>query len=44
MLLARNGDGDRDQARALLTSARDEYEALGMPGWAERARELLHSA
>jgi hypothetical protein len=41
MLLARDGVGDRDRARAMLISARDEYAALGMTTWAEQAQALL---
>ena len=43
LLLARDGDGDRERAQTLLTSARDEYEAMGMATWAQRTRELLPS-
>ena len=41
---ARRGPhGDRERARALLDVACEQFQAIGMPGWIERAEALLKS-
>jgi hypothetical protein len=44
MLLDRNGPGDRQRARNLLTEARAAYEQVGMPKHVEMADALLEHA
>ena len=41
MLIDRNGPGDRDKARELLTEAIDTYRQIGMPKHVEMAEALL---
>ncbi|MEX2557995.1 MAG: AAA family ATPase [Actinomycetota bacterium] len=41
MLAERNGDGDREEARAMLEEALDLYRSLGMPRHVEMAEEQL---
>lgn len=43
MLVRRNGPGDRERARGLLTLALDTAAALGLGTIDRRGRELLHS-
>jgi class 3 adenylate cyclase len=40
MEVRRGPHGDRDRARALLDVAREQFQAIGMPGWIERAEAL----
>jgi hypothetical protein len=44
MLLQRNGPGDRDRARELLTRATSTAERFGMLELARRAEQLAASA
>ena len=41
MLLDRDGPGDRDKARALLTEAIAMYRRIGMPKHVEMAEKML---
>ncbi|MDA2937954.1 protein kinase, partial [Acidobacteria bacterium AH-259-A15] len=41
MLIDRDGPGDRDKAKQLLTEAIDAYQGMGMPKHVEMAEELL---
>jgi tetratricopeptide (TPR) repeat protein len=41
MLIERNGKGDRDKARAMLTDAIEGYSQIGMPRHVSIAQELL---
>jgi hypothetical protein len=41
MCLRRNAEGDRRQARPLLTAAIMQFRALGMTGWLRRAESEL---
>jgi tetratricopeptide (TPR) repeat protein len=41
MCLRRNAEGDRQQARPLLTAAVMQFRALGMTGWLRRAESLV---
>jgi hypothetical protein len=43
MEVRRGPDGDRDRARALLDVACEQFQAIGMPGWIERAEALRAS-
>jgi len=40
MEIRRGLHGDRDRARALLDAACEQFQAIGMPGWIERAEAL----
>jgi hypothetical protein len=40
MEIRRGPHGDRDRARALLDVACEQFQAIGMPGWIERAEAL----
>jgi hypothetical protein len=40
MEIRRGPHGDRDRARALLAVACEQFQAIGMPGWIERAEAL----
>jgi hypothetical protein len=40
MEVRRGPHGDRDRARALLDVACEQFQAIGMPGWIERAEAL----
>src|SRR5262249_27074521 len=40
MEVRRGPDGDRDRAHALLDVACEQFQAIGMPGWIERAEAL----
>src|SRR5262249_25282991 len=40
MEIRRGPHGDRDRARALLDVATEQFQAIGMPGWIERAEAL----
>ena len=44
MLLDRDGPGDRDKARQLLTEAIAMYRQIGMPKHVEMAEALLREA
>ena len=44
MEIRRGPHGDRDRARALLDVACEQFQAIGMPGWIERAEALRASA
>ena len=44
MLMDRNGPGDRDKARQLLTEAVAMYRPIGMPKHIEMAETLLGEA
>jgi hypothetical protein len=37
----RGGAGDSERADLLLATARHQFEAIGMTGWARRAERLL---
>jgi len=41
MLIDRDGPGDRDKARELLTEAIEMYRRIGMPKHVEMAETLL---
>jgi DNA-binding CsgD family transcriptional regulator len=43
MFVRRGRRGDRERARPLLESALEQFEAIGMPGWVKRARQLFAS-
>ncbi len=43
MEVRRGPHGDRDRARALLDVACEQFQAIGMPGWIERAEALRAS-
>ena len=43
MEIRRGPHGDRDRARALLDVACEQFQAIGMPGWIERAEALRAS-
>src|SRR5262249_24082745 len=43
MEVRRGPQGDRDHARALLDVACEQFQAIGMPGWIERAEALRGS-
>jgi hypothetical protein len=40
MEVRRGPHGDRDRARTLLDAACEQFQAIGMPGWIERAEAL----